>query len=279
MMPHFFFANSQDTLSPGRFAVCCGARLYNAPLVLFQNVWFCSASRIFLFWLCATLAFIKPNLLAEPWNRRGSSHLQVLQNITDGVANVAIFHYNWWAPWRSAALTLAAASLVQWSKRGNMSAFGLLPMKYCPLEEDMTVSCGRKFALSLCSLTSRTKTLRILMRSGVCLCVCVSLSLSVCVAGELKEKLEDFVSQTNSKHPGFIKMVRHSKQEGLIRSRVSGWRAATAPVVALFDAHVEFNTGWWVTRKECCMMRAQLITRVLVTNSHLCVCARVSCGF
>uniref|UniRef100_A0A3Q3GRE0 Polypeptide N-acetylgalactosaminyltransferase n=1 Tax=Labrus bergylta TaxID=56723 RepID=A0A3Q3GRE0_9LABR len=61
---------------------------------------------------------------------------------------------------------------------------------------------------------------------------------------ELKEKLQDFVSETNSRSPGFIKMVRHSKQEGLIRSRVSGWRAATAPVVALFDAHVEFNIGW-----------------------------------
>ncbi|TTD32924.1 Polypeptide N-acetylgalactosaminyltransferase 18 [Bagarius yarrelli] len=61
---------------------------------------------------------------------------------------------------------------------------------------------------------------------------------------ELKEKLQVFVEETNSKHPGFIKMVRHQKQEGLIRSRVSGWRAATAPVVALFDAHVEFNTGW-----------------------------------
>ncbi|KAM9817673.1 polypeptide N-acetylgalactosaminyltransferase 18 [Neosynchiropus ocellatus] len=61
---------------------------------------------------------------------------------------------------------------------------------------------------------------------------------------ELKEKLQDFVSEMNSKRPGFIKVVRHSKQEGLIRSRVSGWRAATAPVVALFDAHVEFNVGW-----------------------------------
>lgn len=64
------------------------------------------------------------------------------------------------------------------------------------------------------------------------------------ISDELKEKLEDFVSQTNSQRPGFIKVVRHSKQEGLIRSRVSGWRAATAPVVALFDAHVEFNIGW-----------------------------------
>ncbi|XP_068579750.1 polypeptide N-acetylgalactosaminyltransferase 18a isoform X2 [Cebidichthys violaceus] len=62
---------------------------------------------------------------------------------------------------------------------------------------------------------------------------------------ELKEHLQRFVEETNIQYgPGFIKMVRHDKQEGLIRSRVSGWRAASAPVVALFDAHVEFNTGW-----------------------------------
>lgn len=65
------------------------------------------------------------------------------------------------------------------------------------------------------------------------------------LAGELKDHLQTFVEETNAKHsPGFIKVVRHNKQEGLIRSRVSGWRAASAPVVALFDAHVEFNTGW-----------------------------------
>ncbi|KAI4564280.1 hypothetical protein MJT46_010078, partial [Ovis ammon polii x Ovis aries] len=61
---------------------------------------------------------------------------------------------------------------------------------------------------------------------------------------ELKEKLTEYVDKVNGQKPGFIKVVRHSKQEGLIRSRVSGWRAATAPVVALFDAHVEFNVGW-----------------------------------
>uniref|UniRef100_A0A8C7J4X8 Polypeptide N-acetylgalactosaminyltransferase n=1 Tax=Oncorhynchus kisutch TaxID=8019 RepID=A0A8C7J4X8_ONCKI len=70
---------------------------------------------------------------------------------------------------------------------------------------------------------------------------------------ELKEKLQDFVSATNRQRPGFIKVVRHDKQEGLIRSRVSGWRAATAPVVALFDAHVEFNIGW----AEPVLMRIQ----------------------
>lgn len=79
------------------------------------------------------------------------------------------------------------------------------------------------------------------MPNHVCLralCLCFSF------LDELKEKLQDFVSATNSQRPGFIKVVRHDKQEGLIRSRVSGWRAATAPVVALFDAHVEFNIGW-----------------------------------
>ncbi|XP_013980900.1 polypeptide N-acetylgalactosaminyltransferase 18 [Salmo salar] len=61
---------------------------------------------------------------------------------------------------------------------------------------------------------------------------------------ELKENLQHFLKETNSQRPDFIKLVRHDKQEGLIRSRVSGWRAASAPVVALFDAHVEFNIGW-----------------------------------
>uniref|UniRef100_A0A8C0UKA6 Polypeptide N-acetylgalactosaminyltransferase 18 n=1 Tax=Cyanistes caeruleus TaxID=156563 RepID=A0A8C0UKA6_CYACU len=61
---------------------------------------------------------------------------------------------------------------------------------------------------------------------------------------ELKEKLQQYVDEVNGHKPGFIKVVRHSRQEGLIRARVSGWRAATAPVVALFDAHVEFSVGW-----------------------------------
>ncbi|XP_071362807.1 polypeptide N-acetylgalactosaminyltransferase 18a isoform X1 [Trachinotus anak] len=62
---------------------------------------------------------------------------------------------------------------------------------------------------------------------------------------ELKEHLQSFVDETNTQHgPGFVKLVHHDKQEGLIRSRVRGWRAASAPVVALFDAHVEFNIGW-----------------------------------
>lgn len=80
---------------------------------------------------------------------------------------------------------------------------------------------------------------------------------------ELKEKLTLYVDEVNAHKPGFIKIVRHSKQEGLIRSRVSGWRAATAPVVALFDAHVEFSVGW----AEPVLSRIQENRKVIISPS------------
>ncbi|KAL0965647.1 hypothetical protein UPYG_G00283930 [Umbra pygmaea] len=58
---------------------------------------------------------------------------------------------------------------------------------------------------------------------------------------ELKLNLDQYVKK---KFPGLVKIVRNSKREGLIRARILGWRAATAPVVGFFDAHVEFNTAW-----------------------------------
>ncbi|KAL4636072.1 polypeptide N-acetylgalactosaminyltransferase 9 isoform X1 [Arapaima gigas] len=58
---------------------------------------------------------------------------------------------------------------------------------------------------------------------------------------ELKFNLDQYV---NKRYPGLVKIVRNSKREGLIRARIHGWRAATAPVVGFFDAHVEFNTAW-----------------------------------
>ncbi|XP_069759797.1 polypeptide N-acetylgalactosaminyltransferase 18-like isoform X2 [Narcine bancroftii] len=62
--------------------------------------------------------------------------------------------------------------------------------------------------------------------------------------GALWRDLGAFVEEVNGHRQGFIKVVRHARREGLIRSRISGWRAATAPVVALFDAHVEFSDQW-----------------------------------
>ncbi|XP_047418245.1 polypeptide N-acetylgalactosaminyltransferase 9 isoform X1 [Sciurus carolinensis] len=58
---------------------------------------------------------------------------------------------------------------------------------------------------------------------------------------ELKLSLDQYVQR---RYPGLVKVVRNSRREGLIRARLQGWRAATAPVVGFFDAHVEFNTGW-----------------------------------
>lgn len=58
---------------------------------------------------------------------------------------------------------------------------------------------------------------------------------------ELKFNLDQYV---NKRYPGLVKIVRNSKREGLIRARLHGWNAATAPVVGFFDAHVEFNSGW-----------------------------------
>lgn len=58
---------------------------------------------------------------------------------------------------------------------------------------------------------------------------------------ELKFNLDQYV---NKRYPGLVKIVRNSKREGLIRARIHGWNAATAPVVGFFDAHVEFNAAW-----------------------------------
>ncbi|XP_020644509.1 polypeptide N-acetylgalactosaminyltransferase 9 isoform X1 [Pogona vitticeps] len=58
---------------------------------------------------------------------------------------------------------------------------------------------------------------------------------------ELKFNLDQYV---HKRYPGLVKIVRNNKREGLIRARIQGWKAATAPVVGFFDAHVEFNNGW-----------------------------------
>lgn len=41
-----------------------------------------------------------------------------------------------------------------------------------------------------------------------------------------------------------ITRVRHTEQKGLAAARASGWRAATADVVAILDAHIEVHEMW-----------------------------------
>ena len=38
--------------------------------------------------------------------------------------------------------------------------------------------------------------------------------------------------------------VRHIESLGLTQARISGWRAATADVVAILDAHIEVHKEW-----------------------------------
>ncbi|XP_060110003.1 probable polypeptide N-acetylgalactosaminyltransferase 8 [Heteronotia binoei] len=61
---------------------------------------------------------------------------------------------------------------------------------------------------------------------------------------ELKGPLEKKIKRYDVKHPGLLKLVRHQKREGLTQARISGWKASSADVVAILDAHIEVNRGW-----------------------------------
>ncbi|XP_063336226.1 probable polypeptide N-acetylgalactosaminyltransferase 8 [Pelmatolapia mariae] len=61
----------------------------------------------------------------------------------------------------------------------------------------------------------------------------------------LKGDLDMYVKLLEQENPNLrIVRVRHSEQRGLAYARVSGWRAATADVVAILDAHIEVHEMW-----------------------------------
>ncbi|XP_071382813.1 probable polypeptide N-acetylgalactosaminyltransferase 8 isoform X1 [Centroberyx affinis] len=61
----------------------------------------------------------------------------------------------------------------------------------------------------------------------------------------LKGDLDLYVKSIEKQNPGLrITRVRHNEQRGLAHARVSGWRAATADVVAILDAHIEVHEMW-----------------------------------
>ncbi|KAK1340834.1 hypothetical protein QTO34_017228 [Cnephaeus nilssonii] len=62
--------------------------------------------------------------------------------------------------------------------------------------------------------------------------------------GELKANLDEHIKLYNQKYPGLLKIVRHTKRQGLAQARNTGREAATAEVVAILDAHIEVNAGW-----------------------------------
>ncbi|XP_004717446.1 probable polypeptide N-acetylgalactosaminyltransferase 8 [Echinops telfairi] len=62
--------------------------------------------------------------------------------------------------------------------------------------------------------------------------------------GELKTSLDEKIKFYSQKYPGLLKIIRHTKRQGLAQSRNTGWAAATADVVVILDAHIEVNLGW-----------------------------------
>ncbi|KAM4819819.1 putative polypeptide N-acetylgalactosaminyltransferase 8 [Thomomys bottae] len=64
------------------------------------------------------------------------------------------------------------------------------------------------------------------------------------VARELKAPLDEEIQFYNQKYPGLLKLTRHTKRKGLAQARNTGWKAATANVVAILDSHIEVNVGW-----------------------------------
>ncbi|XP_017274400.1 probable polypeptide N-acetylgalactosaminyltransferase 8 [Kryptolebias marmoratus] len=61
----------------------------------------------------------------------------------------------------------------------------------------------------------------------------------------LKGDLDVYVKSLEDENPSLrITRVRHNEQKGLAYARASGWRAATADVVAILDAHIEVHEMW-----------------------------------
>ncbi|TRY54560.1 hypothetical protein DNTS_033417 [Danionella cerebrum] len=61
---------------------------------------------------------------------------------------------------------------------------------------------------------------------------------------DLQVPLEEYINLLNNGKPNLIKRVRHRRQMGLAKARMSGWEAATGEVVAILDAHIEVHKDW-----------------------------------
>ncbi|XP_021326338.1 probable polypeptide N-acetylgalactosaminyltransferase 8 [Danio rerio] len=61
---------------------------------------------------------------------------------------------------------------------------------------------------------------------------------------DLQLPLNKYIDLINKAKPGLIKKVRHKRQMGLAKARMSGWEAATGQVVAILDAHIEVHKEW-----------------------------------
>ncbi|XP_078738443.1 polypeptide N-acetylgalactosaminyltransferase 18-like [Lampetra fluviatilis] len=86
---------------------------------------------------------------------------------------------------------------------------------------------------------------------------------------DLQQQFNAQIEELDSRYPEVsIRIVRHAARRGLSAARVTGVRAASGPVVAVMDAHVEFPVGW----AEPILARIQEDRRVVVStvfdNTH-----------
>uniref|UniRef100_UPI0037E72B73 probable polypeptide N-acetylgalactosaminyltransferase 8 isoform X2 n=1 Tax=Semicossyphus pulcher TaxID=241346 RepID=UPI0037E72B73 len=62
---------------------------------------------------------------------------------------------------------------------------------------------------------------------------------------DLKGDLDIYLTSLEKQNPSLkIKRVRHNEQRGLAYARASGYKAASADVVAILDAHIEVHEMW-----------------------------------
>uniref|UniRef100_A0A673MT15 Polypeptide N-acetylgalactosaminyltransferase n=1 Tax=Sinocyclocheilus rhinocerous TaxID=307959 RepID=A0A673MT15_9TELE len=61
---------------------------------------------------------------------------------------------------------------------------------------------------------------------------------------DLQLALDEYIDLINKDKPGLIKKVRHKRQMGLAKARISGWEAAAGQVIAILDAHIEVHMEW-----------------------------------
>ncbi|KAA0724476.1 putative polypeptide N-acetylgalactosaminyltransferase 8 [Triplophysa tibetana] len=61
---------------------------------------------------------------------------------------------------------------------------------------------------------------------------------------DLKSGLDEYINLIHKEKPGMLKKVRHKRQMGLAKARISGWEAATGQVIAILDAHIEVHKQW-----------------------------------
>ena len=88
--------------------------------------------------------------------------------------------------------------------------------------------------LSMVKTTSVTPLIKILKMPAF------SLNLE-----NLKGDLDMYVKSLEQENPSLaIIRVRNNVSYGLSHARASGWRAATADVVAILDAHIEVHELW-----------------------------------